>query len=396
MNLKNAFRTSVSVLASAALTLSASPVLNADMLSTASAITFIDVEKGAYYEEPVNWAVKNNITNGTSATRFSPDEDCTLEQILTFIWRAAGTPEPASDDNPFANIASSNFYIKPLTWAHEEALVSGNSFQLETPCTRSEAVTFLWRQAGRPTGDSKSFSDVPPGSECAKAVAWAVNKGITQGTGANTFSPDMVCTRGQIVTFLWRAAESYDAPPLSTVALKSGTWLALDGIGYRYFQFSADSTTGAIVSPSDNENKLFSYTLNDSNAVFQAEGESNKTASITHNGENTMTLNWEDGSTETLSYISKNIGDKFSFYTDVELCRLAMDYYEAHGDEVDPEKGESVEAAEAATNPEDGSVLVSLYGAHGGYEEPLITYTVNRITGKGTGRNGTKIDLNEI
>ncbi len=395
MNLKNVLRVSASFIAAAALTISSSPIIKNDMLVNSAALRFTDVKKGAYYEEPVNWAVEQNITTGTTETLFSPDKDCTLEQILTFLWRSIGKPDP-SPGNPFLNIPSSNFYIKALSWAHEQALISGTSFELERPCTRSQAVIFMWQQAGKPIKEEVAFSDVPKGSDCAKAVAWAVDIGITNGTGANTFSPEDTCTRGQIVTFLWRAAEAEKNTQHDAKGFKQGTWLALNGTGYRYIQFSSDNTTGAVVSPDDNSNTVFAYVLEDSNAVFRTDGGTDKKATVTRDGENTITIKWENGEAEKLSYISKNIGDKFSYYSDVELCDLAMNYHEAHRGNDDPETAEAAEAAEAETNLEDGSVVITLYGAHGGYGVPIATYTVNRITGKGTGRNGSIIDLSDI
>ncbi len=395
MNLKDVLRVSASFIAAAALTISSSPIIKNGMLIQSAALSFSDVKKGAYYEEPVNWAVEQNITTGTTATLFSPDKDCTLEQILTFLWRYEGKPDPAPG-NPFLNIPSSNFYIKALTWAHEKALISGTSFELERPCTRGQAVIFLWQQAGKPIRDEAVFADVPAGSDCAKAVAWAIDNGITNGTGANTFSPDSTCTRGQIVTFLWRAAEAAANTQHDNTGFKPGTWLALNGTGYRYIQFSPDNTTGAIVSPADNSNTVFAYILENSNAVFRTDAGKDIKATVAHDSENTITIKWEDGKTEKLSYISKNIGDKFSYYTDMELCELALDYHESHGESDDPETAEAAEAAEAETNLGDGSVVIKLYGAHGGYDAPIATYTVNRITGKGTGRNGAVIDLTDI
>lgn len=164
---------------------------------------FADVPSGAYYEDAVKWAVARNITTGTSATTFSPDLTCTTAQILTFLWRAKGSPEPVSG-NTFRDVSSGDYYYKAALWAKEKGLVSGNTLDGDTPCTRSATVTYLWKLAGSPAASGSNFTDVPSGADYAQAVAWAVEKGVTSGTGPATFSPDITCTRGQIVTFLHR------------------------------------------------------------------------------------------------------------------------------------------------------------------------------------------------
>lgn len=164
---------------------------------------FSDVPTGEYYAVPVAWAVKNAITNGTSATTFSPEKVCTTGEILTFLWKAQNSPEPAIS-NPFSDAAESSYYYKAALWAYEKGLVSGSAFGANVPCTRSMTVTYLWKLAGSPAAGGNSFSDIPDSADYAEAVAWAVSKGITGGTGSNTFSPDMTCTRGQIMTFLYR------------------------------------------------------------------------------------------------------------------------------------------------------------------------------------------------
>jgi len=166
---------------------------------------FTDVADNAFYAEPVAWAVEKNITSGTTATTFSPDETCTKAQILSFLWRAKGSPEPISKTNPFSDIKTSDYFYKAALWAKEKGLVSGTAFGGNTPCTRSATVTYLWKLAGSPSASSSAFTDVPQTEKYAQAVAWAVQQGITSGTSATTFSPDATCTRGQIVTFLYRA-----------------------------------------------------------------------------------------------------------------------------------------------------------------------------------------------
>lgn len=166
---------------------------------------FDDVAVGAYYEEPVIWAVDRKVTSGTSAFTFSPDDVCTRAQIITFLWRAVGSPNP-TEENPFTDIKESNYFYKAALWANENGLVTSEGFAGTTPCTRAATVTYIWTIAGKPeAANASSFADVAADAEYAAAVAWAVEKGITSGTSATEFSPDMICSRGQIVTFLYRA-----------------------------------------------------------------------------------------------------------------------------------------------------------------------------------------------
>lgn len=173
---------------------------------------FTDVKAGDWFAEPVRWAVEKNITAGTSATTFSPSANCTVAQILTFLWRANGSPKPTTA-NPFSDVKSGDWYADAATWAYEKGMVSGTAFGGNAPCTRSMAVTYMWKAAGSPSAKAASFTDVSAGAEYASAVAWAVEQGVTAGTSATTFSPDSVCTRGQIVTFLYRGLESTEVTP---------------------------------------------------------------------------------------------------------------------------------------------------------------------------------------
>ena len=170
---------------------------------------FTDVKEGAYYYNAVLWAVQNNITAGTSATTFSPNDGCTRAQVVTFLWRAAGSPEPKTTSNPFTDVPSDKWYSKAVLWAAEEGITAGTSATTFSPnqtCTRGQIVTFLWRAEGEPepTSAENPFTDVPGDAYYYTAVLWAVENKITNGTGATTFSPDKTCTRGQIVTFLYR------------------------------------------------------------------------------------------------------------------------------------------------------------------------------------------------
>lgn len=166
--------------------------------------SFNDVLETDYYAAPVLWAVENRITSGTTATTFSPSATCTTAQILTFLWRSQGAPEPTIN-NPFTDISTSEYFYKPALWAYEQGLISGTAFKGSTPCTRSSTVMYLWKLAGSPSAPAASFTDVPSAADYSQAVAWAVDKGITSGNSATTFGPSRTCTRGQIVTFLYRA-----------------------------------------------------------------------------------------------------------------------------------------------------------------------------------------------
>ena len=150
------------------------------------------------------WAVEKEITSGTSATTFSPNEDCTTAQILTFLWRANGSPKPAVS-NPFSDISSGDYYADAAVWAYEKGMVYGTAFGGDTLCTRSMAVTYMWKAAGSPNAGKSDFTDVSANADYAQAVAWAVEQEVTSGTTATAFSPNDICTRGQIVTFLYRA-----------------------------------------------------------------------------------------------------------------------------------------------------------------------------------------------
>ena len=170
---------------------------------------FTDVQPNAYYADAVKWAVKNGITTGLSDTCFGPKETCTRAQIVTFLWRAAGSPEPTTTNNPFTDLKDSKYYYKAVLWAAETDVTSGTSettFSPKNGCTRAQIVTFLWRFAGspEPTMTTNPFTDVPAGKYYSKAVLWAAEKGVTAGTSATTFSPNDTCIRGQVVTFLYR------------------------------------------------------------------------------------------------------------------------------------------------------------------------------------------------
>ena len=168
---------------------------------------FVDVATGSYYEDAVDWAVENGITNGVSSNMFAPDDPCTRAQIVTFLWRAAGSPAPKSMSS-FTDVPADAFYAKAVAWAVENGITSGTGegkFSPNAICTRAQSVTFLYRASGSPAvSGSAEFSDVSTTAFYADAVAWAAKKGITTGIGGGLFGSDNDCTRGQIVTFLWR------------------------------------------------------------------------------------------------------------------------------------------------------------------------------------------------
>ena len=169
---------------------------------------FVDVATGSYYEDAVDWAVENGITKGTDDTHFSPDGICTRAQAVTFLWRAAGSPASKTSTMPFTDVPVGSYYYDAVLWAVENGITKGTSdttFSPNMTCTRAQIVAFLWRSEKSPAaGTTNPFADVKSTAYYADAVLWAVKENITKGTTSTTFSPDADCTRAQIVTFLWR------------------------------------------------------------------------------------------------------------------------------------------------------------------------------------------------
>ena len=204
---------------------------------------FGDVSTDAYYYKAVQWAQEKGITDGISSDLFGPKQPCTRSQIVTFLWRAAGSPEPKGTAAGMTDVVPSSYYAKAVAWAVENGITTGTAegtFSPDATCTRAQAVTFLWRAAGSPTPKTKlmPFPDVPVGSYYWNAVLWAIEQGITEGTSYLTFSPNDSCTRAQIVTFLWRAkgnpavsgsAPFTDVPPDAYYAA-AVTWAEKNGI----------------------------------------------------------------------------------------------------------------------------------------------------------------------
>jgi hypothetical protein len=184
--------------------------VSSDTGTDSTGISFTDVPANAYYTEPVAWAVKQKITEGTSASTFSPSRNCIRAQVITFLWRAAGEPEPTTTKNPFVDVNETAYYYKAVLWARENGITDGtsaNRFSPDGTCTRAEVITFLYRFAGKPavSGEVSSFTDVGSGKFYTDAVAWAVEQKISDGTSSTTFSPSKICTRAEVVTLLYRA-----------------------------------------------------------------------------------------------------------------------------------------------------------------------------------------------
>ena len=171
---------------------------------------FTDVPEGSFYYDPVIWAVAKGITNGTTPTTFGPNDQCMRAHVVTFLWRAAGSPEPTSTHNPFEDVKQTDFYYKAVLWAVDNGITNGldaTHFGPFAYCNRAQVVTFLHRALGNPAPSSQHnpFEDVPEGSFYHKPVLWAVEMGVTNGLDAVHFGPNAICNRAQIVTFLYRA-----------------------------------------------------------------------------------------------------------------------------------------------------------------------------------------------
>ena len=178
-------------------------------LATENKNPFTDVKEDSFFYDAVLWAVSKEVTNGTTATTFSPEETCTRGQVVTFLWRAKGCPEPTKTENPFKDVKETDYFYKAVLWAVENEITNGTSADTFSPaagCTRGQVVTFLWRAEGKPAPEKTEnpFGDVKDSDFYYDAVLWAVEKEITKGTSEKTFSPLDTCTRGQIVTFLYR------------------------------------------------------------------------------------------------------------------------------------------------------------------------------------------------
>ena len=192
-------------------TMPASKVTVEAMFKAAGNNPFIDVPAGSYYEDAVIWAVGKGITSGTSAVTFDPNGNCTRAQAVTFLWRAAGSPAAKSKVMPFTDVPSGSYYYDAVLWAMEQGITKGTSdtaFSPDATCTRAQIVTFLWRANGSPAVSGNSaFTDVAADAYYAAAVTWAEKNGVTGGIGGGLFGSNNNCTRAQIVTFIWRSAK---------------------------------------------------------------------------------------------------------------------------------------------------------------------------------------------
>ena len=187
-------------------TMPASKVTVSAEFAEIETLDFADVSTDAYYYEAVKWAAKKGITGGTGDGNFNPNGSCTRAHIVTFLWRAAGSPEPKSTVS-FADVPAGSYYAKAVAWAVENGITLGTgdgTFSPNATCTRAQSVTFLYRAMGTAPTTVNGFTDVTADAFYADAVAWAVESGVTNGTSASTFSPNNGCTRAQIVTFLYR------------------------------------------------------------------------------------------------------------------------------------------------------------------------------------------------
>ncbi len=172
-----------------------------------TSVKFKDVAENAFYRNAVYWCAERGITGGTSADTFSPQAECSRAQMVAFLWRAAGRPEPTATVNPFIDVNNSDYYYKAVLWAVENKITSGvtaTKFAPSDTVNRAQAVTFLYRYMGTPVNEASGFSDVSEGSFYAAPVAWAVRNGVTSGTAPGCFSPSSPCVRYQIVIFIYR------------------------------------------------------------------------------------------------------------------------------------------------------------------------------------------------
>ena len=263
--------------------------------------SFKDVKDSDYFAEPVAWAVRNGITTGTGAEQFSPNANCTHAQIITFLWRAAGSPE-VSSTHSFTDVPADSYYAKAVAWAAANGIVSGTgNFYPDAECTRAEIVNFLWRAAGSPEATAtQSFTDVSANSDSYKAVAWAVANSITNGTGANTFSPGATVTRAQAVTFLSRNANKTQGT--ANDANRPGTPPDMGG------------GNGAPGGPGSSANVSYSGAAE----ITAAETQSGKTYASAAADQNALLISTKDAVTVTNPTVTKtgdsDGGDSCSFY----------------------------------------------------------------------------------
>ena len=215
---------------------------------------FLDVNETHFFYDSVLWAVEEGITSGMSADTFGPFAVCNRAQVVTFLWRYAGSPEPESTENPFTDVPADSFYYKPVLWAVEMGITNGVSateFGPNLACNRAQVVTFLWRfmQQPQPTITENPFTDVPAGEWYEAAVLWALENGITTGATADTFNPGGQCQRAQVVTFLYRTAQL--PPPPAVYALSAEFDAGMGTVTLSHTEAQAGETITAIVVPAE-------------------------------------------------------------------------------------------------------------------------------------------------
>ncbi|MBO4419601.1 MAG: S-layer homology domain-containing protein, partial [Oscillospiraceae bacterium] len=176
---------------------------------------FVDVHDEDFFFNPVMWALDNGVTGGVDSTHFGPRQDCTREQIVTFLWRANGSPEPEATENPFSDLKAGAYFYKAVLWAVENHVTGGignGKFGVGISCTRAQAMTFLWAAKGSPEPETTEnpFTDVKAGAYYFKAVLWATghDPAVTGGVGGGRFAPDQICSRSEIITFLYKIYEN--------------------------------------------------------------------------------------------------------------------------------------------------------------------------------------------
>ena len=254
------------------------PSTNQEVLLLQNSNPFVDVKESDYFFKPVLWAVERGITSGISATEFGPALTCNRAQVVTFLWRYAGSPAPKSPKNPFKDVQVGQWYTDAVLWAVEQGITAGISateFAPNQPCNRAQAVTFLWRlmQQPEPTNAAHNFTDVESGSWYEKPVYWAQERGITAGTSATTFSPSNVCQRAQVVTFLHRTG-------VGELTIKT----AKDTVVYvgetLQIEYTYTGDKSALVFKSDDTSVL---TVNNSGKVTGV-GEGRAYVDVYHNG----------------------------------------------------------------------------------------------------------------
>ena len=227
---------------------------------------FTDVEESAFFYEPVLWAVEEGITNGMTDTTFGPFELCNRAHIITFLWRANGSPKATTVVNPFMDVKEGDFYYDAVLWALENGITNGTAeyiFGATEPCTRAQAVSFLYRAEGKPAYTTENpFTDVAEGTFYYDAALWALENGITTGATADTFNPDGTCSRAEIVTFLFRHYSKIDLAAVEAAA--DAYWADLDNqlkTGAKYPQ-GAEGMGAVVLAIKDGEvilNKAYGY-----------------------------------------------------------------------------------------------------------------------------------------